>query len=95
MPNVKSAKKRVKTNEKARLRNRAARSAMRKAIVSVSEAISERKDAGTLQKLAQAASSSVGKTARKGIIHKRKASRLQSRLRRRVNKALASSTPAA
>jgi len=88
VPNVKSAAKRVRTNKKAELRNRAARSAMRTAIRRADEVIA----AGEKDKIAEAgnkAVSAIAKTARKGVIHKKKAARLQSRLRIRANRAIA------
>lgn len=88
MANVKSAIKRVKTNEKATLRNRAARSNMRTAIRRALEALPSG-DAEKIEQATRSAVSVIGKTAKKGVIHPRKAARLQSRLRVRVNKALA------
>ncbi len=88
MPNVKSAIKRVKTNAKARLRNRANRSALRTAIRRVDESIAE-DGAEVIGQKAQQAMSVIGKTASKGVIHRKKAARLQSRIQKRVNQALA------
>ena len=74
----------MKQNE----RNRAVRSVLRTAIRRVNETI-DRGDKEQVLPLATKASSVINKTANKGVIHRRKASRLQSRLRRRVNRALA------
>ena len=88
MPNVKSAEKRVRTNRRRMLRNRAVRSELRTAIRRVKEAI-QQGDLEQAQLKTNLAVSVIGQTARKGVIHKNKAARLQSRLRRRTNKALA------
>lgn len=88
MPNVKSAAKRVKTNEKKNLRNRARRSTLRTAIRHLDEAIAVG-DATAVEAAAKEAASVVGRTASKGVIHKKRAARLQSRLRLRANRALA------
>ena len=88
MPNVKSAMKSVRSSQKARTRNRAVRSAMRAAIRGVDEAVTQG-DAAAIAKATDRAMSAIGKTGRKGVIHRGKASRLQSRLRRRVNRATA------
>lgn len=88
MPNVKSAEKRVRTNQKRMIRNRAVRSELRTAIRRVNEAI-QAGEMDQAQVKTHLAVSVIGQTARKGVIHKNKAARLQSRLRRRFNKALA------
>ena len=86
MPHSSSAKKRVRQNERRRLRNRSRRSAMKTSIKpfdaklgsgDIDGASSALKD--TLKK--------VDKTAAKGVIHKRTAARVKSRLQRRLNKA--------
>lgn len=78
MPHHKSAAKRVVTNEKARLRNIAARSEMRSAIKAVREARS-----GAVAKTAyQRAVSVLDRTVAKGIIKKETANRHKARLAR-------------
>lgn len=87
MPNKKSAKKRVITNKKSELRNKAAKSTMRTAIKTTNEAIaSGAAESGQLLRETQAL---IGRTSTRGIIHKKKASRLQSRLMKRASKAAA------
>jgi small subunit ribosomal protein S20 len=76
MPNHKSAEKRVRTNEKARQRNIAARSRMRSAIKSVREAT----NAETGKAAYLAAVSILDRTVSKGIIKKETASRHKARL---------------
>ncbi len=76
MPHHKSAAKRVITNEKARLRNIAARSRMRSAIRAVRVA-TQRAEAETAY---QQAVSILDRTAAKGIIKRETASRQKARL---------------
>ncbi len=78
MPHHKSAAKRVRTNEKARLRNIAARSRMRSAIRAVRQA-THRADAEAAY---QQAVSILDRTAAKGIIKRETASRQKARLAR-------------
>jgi small subunit ribosomal protein S20 len=88
VPNVKSAAKRVRKSKKQNERNRAVRSVLRSAIRRVNDTIAEG-DKEQLLPTATKAASVISKTANKGVIHRNKAARLQSRLRLRVNKALA------
>ena len=76
MPHHKSAAKRVKTNEKARLSNVAAKSRMRGTLKAV-RAATTRADAGPALKKAI---SVLDRAAAKGIIKKQTASRQKSRL---------------
>jgi small subunit ribosomal protein S20 len=76
MPHHKSAAKRVKTNEKARLSNVAVKSRMRSAVKAVRSA-TKRAEAETALK---AAISILDRTAAKGVIKKETASRQKSRL---------------
>lgn len=76
MPNHKSAEKRVRTNEKARQRNVAARSRMRSAVKAVRAA--QTRDEGT--KAYANAVAVLDRTASKGIIKKETANRQKSRL---------------
>jgi len=76
MPHHKSAAKRVITNEKARVRNIAARSRMRSAIRAV-RAATKRAEAETAY---QQAVSILDRTVAKGVIKRETASRHKSRL---------------
>jgi small subunit ribosomal protein S20 len=76
MPHHKSAAKRVKTNEKARLRNVAATSRMRSAVKAVRVARTRTEGDAALKK----AVAILDRTASKGIIKKETASRQKSRL---------------
>jgi len=86
--NVKSAAKQIRVSKKRNIRNRAHRSAMRTAIRRLDEALAGG-DAPAIGAATRQATRTMSKMASKGVIHKRKASRLHSRLRRRANRALA------
>ena len=76
MPNVKSAEKRMRTNEIRAARNRAFRSRLRSALKRVRQA--ENTEAGTTA--LREAASLLDRAARKRIIHPNKAARAKSRL---------------
>lgn len=86
MPNIKSAKKRVKTSERNRQRNVAIKSAVKTSIKKVFESI--KNDAGKEQISSNVnkAYSVIDKAVTKGIMHKNTAARKKSRLTRHVNK---------
>ena len=75
----KSCLKRIKTNEKARVRNLAAKNAVRTTLEKVLQAGKD--EAATVSKDLLAL---VDRTARKGIMHKNKASRIKSRIQKRL-----------
>ncbi|MCK4235910.1 MAG: 30S ribosomal protein S20 [Candidatus Krumholzibacteria bacterium] len=76
MPNHKSAWKRMRQNECKRLRNKAQRSYLRKAIKSFKVLDETDSARDQFPKVA----SVIDKAAKKGIIHRRNAARLKSRL---------------
>lgn len=85
MANHKSAEKRNRQSIVRRLRNRTNKTRMKNAIKVVNAAI----EAGSLEDAQTALSSAIpviAKTASKGTIHKKNASRKVSRLTKRVNK---------
>ncbi len=85
MANHKSAEKRNRQAQAARLRNKMNKTKMKTAIRKLDEAVS----AGTAdvaKEVLQEATSIIARTASKGTIHKRNASRKISRLTKRVNK---------
>lgn len=82
MPHHKSAKKRVLTNDKARLANLAVKSRVRGALRKVREAKNQA-DAGARL---ESALSVLDRAAQKGVIHRTTASRYKSRLTLFVNK---------
>ncbi|MFE2225988.1 30S ribosomal protein S20 [Streptomyces kronopolitis] len=83
MANIKSQMKRIKTNEKARQRNKAVKSTLKTAIRRTREAV----EAGDLQKAATAqaeAAKKLDKAASKGVIHKNAAANKKSALAKKV-----------
>ncbi|MFI9380209.1 MULTISPECIES: 30S ribosomal protein S20 [unclassified Kutzneria] len=85
MANIKSQQKRIKTNEAARLRNKAVKSGVKTAIRKVREAVAAGdKDKAT--ELVRAASRSLDKAASKGVIHANQAANKKSALAAAVNK---------
>jgi small subunit ribosomal protein S20 len=79
LPHHKSAKKRVITNEKSRLRNRQNRAELRSTVKGF-RALAEAGEKDQMAAKLPAMHSLVDVQARKGVIPKRRASRLKSRL---------------
>ncbi len=77
MANIKSQIKRIKTNEKARQRNKAAKSTLRTSIRRFREA-ADTGDATKATELARAAGRALDKAASKGVIHKNQAANRKS-----------------
>ena len=88
MANIKSQKKRIITNEKARLRNRAVRSELKTATRAVHDAV-EAKNGAEAYAAALAACRLLDRAVTKGVIHKNTAARKISRMANRANKAAA------
>ncbi|AHH95008.1 30S ribosomal protein S20 [Kutzneria viridogrisea] len=84
MANIKSQQKRIKTNEAARLRNKAVKSSVKTAIRKVREAIAAG-DKDKAVELVRAASRSLDKAASKGVIHANQAANKKSALTKQVN----------
>ncbi|MGX1883752.1 30S ribosomal protein S20 [Streptomyces sp. NPDC055287] len=83
MANIKSQIKRNKTNEKARLRNKAVKSSLKTSIRKAREAVT----AGDLEKATVAvreASRKLDKAVSKGVIHKNAAANKKSALANKV-----------
>lgn len=81
MPRTKSAAKRLRQNLKARMRNKAMKSAMRTAMKKVRMA----SDQETAEQAFRTATSLLDRLARKGIIHPNAAARRKSKLAQWVN----------
>ena len=77
MANIKSQIKRNKTNEVARQRNKATKSALKTSIRRFREAAAAG-DSAKATELAQAASRALDKAASKGVIHKNQAANRKS-----------------
>ena len=84
MANIKSQKKRIKTAEKARLRNRAVRSSLKTAVKKVRVAVEEG-DRDLAQRLTNDACRKLDKAASKGVIHKNQAAERKSGVQKLVN----------
>lgn len=84
MPNIKSAKKRVKTNKRDEIKNRKAKATLKTALKKTSAAIaSGDKEAAAMIPETQGM---IARTWKRGIIHKNKAARLQSRMMKQAHK---------
>ena len=84
MANIKSQKKRILTNEKARLRNNAVKSELKTAIRAVNTAVeSTDKDAAAAALVA--ASRKLDKAVSKGVLHKNNAANRKSAISKKVN----------
>ena len=84
MANIKSQKKRIRTNERARLRNQAINSALRTDIRSFREA-AEAGDKDKATEALRAASRSLDKAVSKGVIHKNQAANKKSAMAHKAN----------
>lgn len=84
MPNIKSAIKRVKTNEKRRLLRASQKSALRTSIKSFEKAVAS-SSADSAKEALVAASKKLDKAVTKGLIHKNAAARKKSRLAKKLN----------
>jgi len=85
LPNIQSAKKRVKVSEKKNLRNRIVKSGMRTMVRKFEAAVAaDPQNAGAQL---SATSAVVDKAVSKGVIHKNAANRKKARLAKQLNKA--------
>ncbi|MCU1696204.1 MAG: ribosomal protein [Mycobacterium sp.] len=85
MANIKSQEKRIRTNERARLRNQSVKSELRTAVRGLREAI----DAGEKDKAAEllvVTNRKLDQAASKGVIHKNQAANKKSALTLAANK---------
>ncbi|QCU78002.1 30S ribosomal protein S20 [Citricoccus sp. SGAir0253] len=85
MANIKSQKKRILTNEKARQRNVAVKSELRTVIRAVDKAVAAGDQAAATSAVALA-SKKLDKAVSKGVIHKNQAANRKSGIAKRVNK---------
>ncbi len=84
MANIKSQKKRIITNEKARLRNRAVRSELKTATRAVHDAV-EAKNGAEAYAAALAACRLLDRAVTKGVIHKNQAANRKSGIMKLAN----------
>ena len=87
LPNIQSAKKRVKVSEKKNLRNRIVKSGMRTSIRKFDAAVAS--DPSSASEQLSATSAVIDKAASKGVIHKNAANRKKARLAKQLNKSAA------
>ena len=85
MPNIKSAKKRVKVSEKKNLRNRMIKSAVRTSVKKLEAAIAA--DPQTANAQLVVTTSAIDEAASKGVMHKNAANRKKARLAKQLAKA--------
>ncbi|MCB2148495.1 MAG: 30S ribosomal protein S20 [Deltaproteobacteria bacterium] len=83
MANHKSALKRAGQNERRRLRNKAVQTRVKNVVKDVRLAVAQNAENAVEQ--LNAAKSAIDKAAKKGVLHKKTASRKISRLNRQVN----------
>jgi len=83
MANIKSQKKRIKTNEKRHERNKAVRSELKTRVKSATKAVGTENGDAALR----LAVKRLDMAAAKGVIHKNAAARRKSRLMRKANAA--------
>ncbi|MBA9085144.1 small subunit ribosomal protein S20 [Fontibacillus solani] len=84
MPNIKSAIKRVKTNDKRRALNASQKSALR-TVVKAADAALANNEVETAKTAFAAATQKLDKAVTKGLIHKNAAARKKSRLAKKLN----------
>lgn len=85
MPNIKSAKKRLRQNAKRRANNRARMSALRTHVKKMEESVAKG-DRETAAEMLSITSKVLDQAAARGLIKKNTASRRKSRLATQVNK---------
>ena len=83
MANIKSQIKRIKTNEKARLRNKSVKSSLKTAIRKFREA-ADAGDTAAASTLARDAGKALDKAASKGVIHANQAANRKSAMAKRA-----------
>ena len=91
MANIKSQKKRIITNEKARLRNRAVRSELKTATRAVHDAV-EAKNGAEAYAAALAACRLLDRAVTKGVIHKNQAANRKSGIMKLANTVVTAKT---
>ncbi len=84
MPNIRSAMKRTRQNEKRRAQRKAQISALRTAIKNVESALAQNNIEAAREAL-KVATKKLDKAVTKGLIHKNAAARHKSRLMKKVN----------
>jgi small subunit ribosomal protein S20 len=84
--NIKSQLKRIRTNEKARLRNKSVKSSLKTAVRKFREAAAAGEKHRAVDELV-AASRALDKAVSKGVIHRNQAANRKSAMAKRINAA--------
>lgn len=87
MPNLPSAKKRMRVEEKRRLRNKSVKSEVRTEVTKARTAIDADAEASETIEAVREAITALDRGARKGVLHPNNAARRKSRLMARLHKA--------
>jgi small subunit ribosomal protein S20 len=87
MPNIRSAKKRMRLEEKRRLRNNTVKSTVRTYVTKARNAITAAPEGDTTEAAIREAISNLDKASSKGVIHRNNAARRKSRLMARLHAA--------
>jgi ribosomal protein S20 len=82
--NIKSQIKRIRTNEKARLRNKSVKSSLKTAVRTFREAV-ESGDQEAARTALRAASRDLDKAVSRGVIHRNQAANRKSAMAQRIN----------
>jgi len=85
MPNIKSAKKRVKVNQTKAAANKARKSNLKTVIKQADSAVAN--NAANKEEAVRAAIKKVDQACAKGLMHKNKAARKKSQLAKKLNQA--------
>lgn len=88
MANIKSAKKRIRSNERKRVRNLMYRSQVKTLQKRAEQAIAHNETNETAEEKIRDAIQKLDKAASKGILHKNNVARRKSRLMKRYNRQL-------
>jgi small subunit ribosomal protein S20 len=89
MPNIRSAKKRMRIEEKRRLRNASVKSTVRTYVTKARNAITADTEAPETEEAIREAISNLDRAVSKGVLHANNAARRKSRLMARLHKAQA------
>ncbi|MGZ3680467.1 MAG: 30S ribosomal protein S20 [Ktedonobacterales bacterium] len=89
MPNLPSAQKRMRIEEKRRIRNKSIKSTVRTEVTKARTAIAGHPAEPETVEAVRAAISELDKAVTKGVLHRNNAARRKSRLMARLNKATA------
>jgi small subunit ribosomal protein S20 len=87
MPNIRSAKKRMRIEEKRRLRNNTVKSTVRTYVTKARNAIVAAPEGDETEEAIREAISNLDKAASKGVLHRNNVARRKSRLMARLHAA--------